>query len=208
MKMNSEGWISKYKGKFLASCFSQAPGLDYNEKRAATARLSKIQTMLTFGVQQGIKFGQLCIKAANLNSPIDEEIHLGSSRSVWKWLTRCVRPAQTLTVCTETVGAQLVVWASCWRIWASLLRCCKLDFVPKAFKQADLFSKGLGKTKWSSIFENYQPSGGVRMRTDSRWLIFLNFKTCQLPFMSLRSVISWISLFGSRQLGENTKNCI
>ena len=63
--------ISKCKARCVALVFAQAPGLDYHEIYAPTARLSTLRTMLAC-VQHGVKFRQLDIKTANLNAPIYE----------------------------------------------------------------------------------------------------------------------------------------
>ena len=75
-KLDDEGNVVKYKGRFVARGFTQTPGIDYHDTYSPTAKLSTLRTVLACGVKLGMHFNQMDIKTAYLNAPIQEDIYM------------------------------------------------------------------------------------------------------------------------------------
>ena len=66
----------KYKARFVAKGYSQAPGIDYHETFSPTARLTSVRMLMQLAVQKGMVIHQMDVKTAYLNAPIDCELYV------------------------------------------------------------------------------------------------------------------------------------
>ena len=66
----------KYKTRFVAKCYSQAPGIDYHETFSATARITSVRMLMQLAIQKGMVVHQMDVKTAYLNAPIDCELYI------------------------------------------------------------------------------------------------------------------------------------
>ena len=72
IKHTTDGSIEKYKGKFVASGFSQKKGIDYEETFAPVARYTSIRTIMALATKTEWKIRQMDAKTSFLNGVIEE----------------------------------------------------------------------------------------------------------------------------------------
>ncbi|KAM1431045.1 hypothetical protein ACFX2I_047043 [Malus domestica] len=75
-KLNLDSSIQKHKARLVAKCYTQKPGIDFNETFAPVARLDTIRTLIALAAQKGWKLWQLDFKSAFLNGVLDEEVYV------------------------------------------------------------------------------------------------------------------------------------
>ena len=66
----------KYKARFVAKGYSQAPGIDYHETFSPTARIISVRMLIQLAIQKGMVVHQMDVKTAYLNVPIDYELYI------------------------------------------------------------------------------------------------------------------------------------
>ena len=66
----------KYKTRFVAKSYSQAPGKDYHETFSPTARITSVRMLIQLAIQMGMVVHQMDVKTAYLNAPIDCELYI------------------------------------------------------------------------------------------------------------------------------------
>ena len=76
IKRNSENEPTEYKARLCAQGFRQTEGLDYSTTFAPTGKLTSLRMLISFALDNNLKFHLIDIKSAFLNAPISEEILL------------------------------------------------------------------------------------------------------------------------------------
>ena len=66
----------KYKARFVAKGYSQAPGIDYHETFSPTVRITSVRILMQLAIQMGMVVHQMDVKTAYLNAPIDCELYI------------------------------------------------------------------------------------------------------------------------------------
>ena len=69
----------KYKARFVAKGYSQAPGEDYHETFSPTARITSVRMLMQLTIQKGMVLHQMDVKTAYLNAPIDCALYIEQS---------------------------------------------------------------------------------------------------------------------------------
>src|ERR1700722_18658096 len=72
LKRDKEGAIERYKARFVACGYSQAPGIDYGEVYAPVAGVTSLRVILALAAHLGLFLCQIDVKTAFFNSPISE----------------------------------------------------------------------------------------------------------------------------------------
>ena len=70
IRHSADGSIEKYKGKFVASGFSQKKGIDYEETFAPVARYTSIRTIMAVASKIEWKLHHMDVKTTFLNGVI------------------------------------------------------------------------------------------------------------------------------------------
>ncbi|KAG8955677.1 hypothetical protein FRC04_007668 [Tulasnella sp. 424] len=73
IKRKSDGTIERYKGRLVAKGFAQAPGVDFDQVFAPTARLAALRTILAQAALAGEHIASLDISNAYLNGDLEKE---------------------------------------------------------------------------------------------------------------------------------------
>ena len=68
--------MEKHKAIFVACCFSQVKGINYDETFSLVARYSSIRLMLALSVEMGWKIHQMDVKTTYFNGKIEEEVYI------------------------------------------------------------------------------------------------------------------------------------
>ena len=76
IKHAADGSIEKYKARFLALCFSQKEGIDYEEIFAPVARYTSIRSILALAAVMRWKIHQMDVKTTFLNGVVEEEFYV------------------------------------------------------------------------------------------------------------------------------------
>jgi hypothetical protein len=72
----------KYKARLCAKGFQQTKGTDYGETFAPTGKIVSLRMLIVFALKNNLKFHQIDIKSAFLNSPLQEELYLNPPQGV------------------------------------------------------------------------------------------------------------------------------
>lgn len=75
VKSDIEG-NEKHKARFVAKCYSQKMGRDYEETFSPTANLTSIRVLLQKAAQENLPLHKMDVKTAYLHAPIDYEIYI------------------------------------------------------------------------------------------------------------------------------------
>ena len=70
--MNADGEIEKWKARLVAQCFSQQPGIGYNETFVPIARLDTVRIVLAIATQNKWKIYQMDVMCTFLNGFMEE----------------------------------------------------------------------------------------------------------------------------------------
>lgn len=73
IKRKSDGTIDRYKGRLVAKGYAQAPGIDYDQVFAPTARLSALRAILAQAALNGEFIESIDISNAYLNGELEPE---------------------------------------------------------------------------------------------------------------------------------------
>ncbi|MBW0534202.1 hypothetical protein O181_073917 [Austropuccinia psidii MF-1] len=76
IKNNPSNGTSEFKARSCAQGFSQTQGIDYGKKYAPTGRLNSLRALIAFAAVHSLKFHQIDVKSAFLNSPLTKEVFL------------------------------------------------------------------------------------------------------------------------------------
>ena len=76
IKHTADGNIEKYKARFVARCFSQKEGIDYEETFVPVARYTSIKTVLALAAMMNWKVHQMDVKTTFLNGVVEEEMYI------------------------------------------------------------------------------------------------------------------------------------
>ena len=76
VKYGPNGEITRHKARFVARGFTQVQGKDFNETFSPTVRMATLRTMIACAAQEQAMVGQMDIKTAYLNAPLEEEVYL------------------------------------------------------------------------------------------------------------------------------------
>uniref|UniRef100_A0A5S6Q3I8 Reverse transcriptase Ty1/copia-type domain-containing protein n=1 Tax=Trichuris muris TaxID=70415 RepID=A0A5S6Q3I8_TRIMR len=76
VKPNSEGQADTYKARLVARGFSQRYGEDYDETFAPVVKHDTVRVLLSLAAAQKLHVRHLDVKAAYLNSPLEEELYV------------------------------------------------------------------------------------------------------------------------------------
>ena len=66
----------KYKARFVAKRYSQAPDIHYHETFSPTARITSVRMLMQLAIQKGMVVHQMDVKTAYLNAPMDCELYI------------------------------------------------------------------------------------------------------------------------------------
>ena len=66
----------KYKARFVAKGYSQAPDIHYHETFSPTARITSVRMLMQLAIQKGMVVHQMDVKTAYLNAPMDCELYI------------------------------------------------------------------------------------------------------------------------------------
>jgi hypothetical protein len=75
-KENEDGIVVKNKSRFVAQCYTQVEGLDFDETFAPVARLEAIRILLAYACSRNIRLYQMDVKSAFLNGKISELVYV------------------------------------------------------------------------------------------------------------------------------------
>jgi hypothetical protein len=75
-KQDEHGVVTRNKARFVAKCYSQVKGLDFDETFAPVARLESIRILLVYATHHYFKLYQMDVKSAFLNGPIKEKVYM------------------------------------------------------------------------------------------------------------------------------------
>ncbi len=70
-----------YKVRIIATCFTQVPGVDFDEIFSPMVKLTIVQILLTLITHDELEVHQLDVKIVFFNSYINEEIYI----YIWKF---------------------------------------------------------------------------------------------------------------------------
>ena len=76
IKHAADGSIEKYKARFVARCFSQKEGIDYEETFAPISGYNSIRLVLPLATVMKWKIHQMDVKTTFLNSVVEEEVYV------------------------------------------------------------------------------------------------------------------------------------
>ena len=66
----------KYKARFVAKGYSQAPDIHYHETFSPTARITSVRMLMQLAIRKGMVVHQMDVKTAYLNAPMDCELYI------------------------------------------------------------------------------------------------------------------------------------
>jgi hypothetical protein len=69
-----DGSVEKFKARFIARCFTQKEGIDYDETFSPVARYTSIRVIITLASVLGWKLHQMDVKTTFLNGKIEHEV--------------------------------------------------------------------------------------------------------------------------------------
>ena len=75
-KHAADGSIEKYKAIFVARCFSQKEGIDYEEKFAPVARHTSIRAIMALASMMKWNLHKMDVKTTFMNGVIEEEVYI------------------------------------------------------------------------------------------------------------------------------------
>ena len=76
IKKDSDNEAMEYKARLCVQGFNQTEGLDYFTTFAPTGKLTSLRLLMSFALDNNLKFHQIDIKSAFLNAPLSEHILL------------------------------------------------------------------------------------------------------------------------------------
>ena len=76
IKHAADSSIEKYKARFVARCFSQKEGINYEETLAPIAKYTSIRSILSLAIVMKWKIHQMDVKIAFLNGVVEEEVYV------------------------------------------------------------------------------------------------------------------------------------
>ena len=74
MKVN--GFIDKYKARFVIKVYMQRKSLDYFNTYSPLIRINSIRMILAVAASRNLKVHQMDVKTTFLNGDLDEEIYM------------------------------------------------------------------------------------------------------------------------------------
>jgi len=76
VKRQSDGSIERYKTRLVARCFSQKPGIDYDELFAPVAKFQSIRLLLALAAMHNPELHQMDVKTAFLYGSLEELVFM------------------------------------------------------------------------------------------------------------------------------------
>lgn len=80
-------WSDKYKERFIAKCYSQKQGTDYERHFQPSADMTSVRVIMQKAAQEDLVLHQMNVKTAYLHTPIDCEIYIEQSEGYVKKIT-------------------------------------------------------------------------------------------------------------------------
>src|SRR6266851_3628147 len=81
VKQGPDGTIQKYKARLVAQGFTQVKGINFNQTFAPVAKFSSLYTIFTLATEHNLEVHQMDVKAAYLNTDLNEEIYMEAPTS-------------------------------------------------------------------------------------------------------------------------------
>ena len=82
IKRNSKGEVTIFKAHFVAKCYIQKKGVDYNEVFSPVARVESIQILLALTTQFKWNLHHLDVKSSVVNGEIKEEVYVAQLKAL------------------------------------------------------------------------------------------------------------------------------
>jgi hypothetical protein len=74
-KLKADDSLDRYKARWILWCFTQRPGVDYDETFSPVIKSATIRTVLTLAVSGGWPLHQLDVKNAFLHGTVSEIVY-------------------------------------------------------------------------------------------------------------------------------------
>ncbi|MBW0511256.1 hypothetical protein O181_050971, partial [Austropuccinia psidii MF-1] len=126
LKKDHSNWEIAHKARLCAQAFTQTQGFNFEKTYTPTGHLNSLQTLIAFAAEKGLKFHQIDIKSAFLNSPLLEEFYLhipqGVELNEKRW---CLRLKKAIYGLKQAPLA----WYKCMKEWlvGANFQACILD---------------------------------------------------------------------------------
>src|SRR6266851_1431459 len=76
VKRGPDGTIQKYKARLVTQGFTQVKGINFNQTFTPVAKFSSLHTIFTLATEHDLEIHQMDVKAAYLNTDLNEEIYM------------------------------------------------------------------------------------------------------------------------------------